>query len=56
MRKKDLINFFLSLKTKPFVILSGISGTGKNENYSVVCGEFRGNRREWKIYAYSGST
>lgn len=29
--KKDLINFFLSLKTKPFVILSGISGTGKTK-------------------------
>lgn len=29
--EKDLINFFLSLKTKPFVILSGISGTGKTK-------------------------
>ncbi|MDM5187309.1 DUF3578 domain-containing protein [Bacillus sp. DX4.1] len=29
--KQDLINFFLSLKTKPFVILSGISGTGKTK-------------------------
>lgn len=29
--KKDLINFFLSLKAKPFVILSGISGTGKTK-------------------------
>ncbi|MGK8832252.1 MrcB family domain-containing protein [Bacillus paranthracis] len=29
--KKDIINFFLSLKTKPFVILSGISGTGKTK-------------------------
>ncbi|QWU43842.1 MrcB family domain-containing protein [Bacillus sp. NP247] len=29
--KKYLINFFLSLKTKPFVILSGISGTGKTK-------------------------
>ncbi|MGE7887509.1 MrcB family domain-containing protein [Bacillus cereus] len=29
--KKDLINFYLSLKTKPFVILSGISGTGKTK-------------------------
>ncbi|OPD57718.1 MrcB family domain-containing protein [Bacillus anthracis] len=29
--KKDLINFFLSLKTKPYVILSGISGTGKTK-------------------------
>ncbi|MBX4261300.1 hypothetical protein KTC96_06575 [Clostridium estertheticum] len=29
---KDLItNFYLSLKTKPFVILSGISGTGKSK-------------------------
>ena len=32
--KKDLINFFLSLKTKPFVILSGISGTGKRKLFS----------------------
>jgi len=29
--KNDLVNFFLSLKTKPFVILSGISGTGKTK-------------------------
>ncbi|TBX55248.1 DUF3578 domain-containing protein [Bacillus cereus] len=29
--KKDIMNFFLSLKTKPFVILSGISGTGKTK-------------------------
>ena len=29
--KQDIINFFLSLKTKPFVILSGISGTGKTK-------------------------
>ncbi|ADY20228.1 DUF3578 domain-containing protein [Bacillus paranthracis] len=29
--EKDLVNFFLSLKTKPFVILSGISGTGKTK-------------------------
>lgn len=28
---KELINFYLSLKTKPFVILSGISGTGKTK-------------------------
>lgn len=27
--KEDVINLYLSLKTKPFVILSGISGTGK---------------------------
>lgn len=27
----DVKNFFLSLKTKPFVILSGISGTGKTK-------------------------
>ncbi|WP_396953925.1 McrB family protein [Neobacillus niacini] len=27
--KEEVINLFLSLKTKPFVILSGISGTGK---------------------------
>lgn len=27
---EDLCNFYLSLKTKPFVILAGISGTGKS--------------------------
>ncbi|WP_425432892.1 AAA family ATPase [Fredinandcohnia onubensis] len=29
--KEDVINLFISLKTKPFVILSGISGTGKTK-------------------------
>jgi len=29
--KKMLVNFYLSLKTKPFVILAGISGTGKSK-------------------------
>lgn len=29
--KKLINNFYLSLKTKPFVILSGISGTGKSK-------------------------
>ncbi|MBO9128571.1 AAA family ATPase [Bacillus sp. 165] len=29
--KQDIINLFLSLKTKPFVVLSGISGTGKTK-------------------------
>ncbi|WP_235600467.1 McrB family protein [Aeribacillus pallidus] len=29
--KEEVINLFLSLKTKPFVILSGISGTGKTK-------------------------
>lgn len=29
--KKDLNNFILSLKSKPFVILAGISGTGKSK-------------------------
>lgn len=29
--KKDIANFYLSLKTKPFVILAGISGTGKTQ-------------------------
>ena len=29
--KKELSNFYLSLKTKPFVILAGISGTGKTQ-------------------------
>lgn len=28
---KDLSNFYLSLKTKPFVILAGTSGTGKSK-------------------------
>ncbi|KZE69167.1 hypothetical protein AWM68_02555 [Fictibacillus phosphorivorans] len=30
-KKEEVINFYLSLKTKPFVILSGISGTGKTK-------------------------
>jgi MrcB-like, N-terminal domain/AAA domain (dynein-related subfamily) len=30
-KKEEVINLFLSLKTKPFVILSGISGTGKTK-------------------------
>lgn len=30
-KKSDVINLYLSLKTKPFVILSGISGTGKTK-------------------------
>ncbi|RFB18582.1 hypothetical protein DZB84_03615 [Bacillus sp. HNG] len=29
--KEEIINLFLALKTKPFVILSGISGTGKTK-------------------------
>jgi AAA domain (dynein-related subfamily) len=29
--QKEIINLYLSLKTKPFVILSGISGTGKTK-------------------------
>ncbi|UII57621.1 AAA family ATPase [Cytobacillus spongiae] len=29
--KEEVMNLFLSLKTKPFVILSGISGTGKTK-------------------------
>ncbi|MEH6989354.1 AAA family ATPase [Cytobacillus firmus] len=29
--KEEVINLYLSLKTKPFVILSGISGTGKTK-------------------------
>lgn len=28
---EDLSNFYLSLKTKPFIILAGISGTGKSK-------------------------
>ncbi|MCV9885114.1 MrcB family domain-containing protein [Metabacillus halosaccharovorans] len=30
-KKEEIINLFLSLKTKPFVIISGISGTGKTK-------------------------
>ncbi|MBU3109484.1 McrB family protein [Clostridium gasigenes] len=30
-KNKDLNNFYISLKTKPFVILAGISGTGKSK-------------------------
>ncbi|GGH74936.1 hypothetical protein GCM10010978_14270 [Compostibacillus humi] len=30
-KKEEIANLFLSLKTKPFVILSGISGTGKTK-------------------------
>ncbi|RMG25294.1 MAG: hypothetical protein D6730_11120 [Bacteroidetes bacterium] len=29
--KQDIANYYLSLKTKPFVILAGISGTGKTQ-------------------------
>ncbi|MEW4288383.1 MrcB family domain-containing protein [Rossellomorea marisflavi] len=29
--RREIINLYLSLKTKPFVILSGISGTGKTK-------------------------
>ncbi len=29
--KEEIANFYLSLKTKPFVILAGISGTGKTQ-------------------------
>jgi len=46
---KDLItNFYLSLKTKPFVILSGISGTGKSkivEIFAQAVGANRDNKR-----------
>ncbi|MBH0174252.1 AAA family ATPase [Fictibacillus sp. 23RED33] len=30
-KREEVINLYLSLKTKPFVILSGISGTGKTK-------------------------
>jgi hypothetical protein len=30
-KREEVINLFLSIKTKPFVILSGISGTGKTK-------------------------
>ena len=46
---KELIcNFYLSLKTKPFVILSGISGTGKSkivELFAEAVGANRDNER-----------
>lgn len=46
---KELItNFYLSLKTKPFVILSGISGTGKSkivELFAEAVGANRDNGR-----------
>ena len=46
---KDLItNFYLSLKTKPFVILSGISGIGKSkivELFAQAVGANRDNQR-----------
>ena len=46
---KDLItNYYLSLKTKPFVILSGISGTGKSkivELFAEAVGANRDNQR-----------
>jgi len=34
---EDLCNFYLSLKTKPFVILAGISGTGKSKLTKLFC-------------------
>ena len=30
-KREEIANFYLSLKTKPFVILAGISGTGKTQ-------------------------
>lgn len=30
-QKEEIINFYLALKAKPFVILAGISGTGKSQ-------------------------
>ncbi|MBO8157854.1 MAG: AAA family ATPase [Bacillaceae bacterium] len=47
-KKEDLKNFYLSLKTKPFVILSGISGTGKSkivEKFANSVGATRKNGR-----------
>lgn len=46
--KEFIINFYLSLKTKPFVILSGISGTGKSkivELFAEAVGANRDNER-----------
>ncbi|SEK72319.1 5-methylcytosine-specific restriction endonuclease McrBC, GTP-binding regulatory subunit McrB [Chitinophaga rupis] len=30
-QREDIVNFYLSLRTKPFVILAGVSGTGKTQ-------------------------
>lgn len=46
--KSVIKNFYLSLKTKPFVILSGISGTGKSkivELFAEAIGANSGNGR-----------
>ncbi|MYL29716.1 DUF3578 domain-containing protein [Halobacillus halophilus] len=46
--KEDVKNLFLSLRTKPFVILSGISGTGKTkiiELFSESLGATEGNNQ-----------
>ena len=39
---EDLSNFYLSLKTKPFLILAGISGTGKSKLVKIICRSCRG--------------
>ncbi|MFZ3383617.1 MAG: AAA family ATPase [Candidatus Methanoperedens sp.] len=43
--REQVINYYLSLKTKPFVILTGISGTGKTKITELfaqaVCKEFK---------------
>ena len=36
---EDISNFYLSLKTKPFIILAGISGTGKSKIGRASCRE-----------------
>lgn len=46
--KEDISNLYLSLKTKPFVLLAGISGTGKSklvQLFSEVIGANRSNGR-----------
>ena len=47
--KEDVINLFLSLKSKPFVILSGISGTGKTKMVQWFAESLRCDRRKRPI-------
>lgn len=49
-------NFYLSMKTKPFVILAGISGTGKTKLVELFAGNGRGQQGQWTVYSYFGET